>query len=251
MKRLLHFGGVILFTWGILFIVLPIPRITGFVIAPNGDWWAISVLGLAFMFCGIMLLMSGREEESALVSKSVKVYDSSKSKNKDHNTCYILQQNNGYRVTLGEFKREIAQLERDSQGKELVALLREEYLEPLKMIVNGGLTTETGIAWSFLEALGEHRQQLPQQYRLPPAEHQQIVTIFKDWDGTLTPQQSALLHKYGLSFEKGKTTNVIYFPYRKSQVRVSKTPSDKNAGSAVSHDIIHLIEHLRSRQSNN
>lgn len=244
MKRVLHFGGVVLFTWGAIIIAFSVPRFTGFAIAHDGAW-AISVLGLAFMFCGGMLLMSAREEENELV-KTLRLYDKSGGKRKDHDNCYVMEDEQGPH-TLGEFKVEIEKLRRDQDGEDLVGLLREEFTPSLKAAVQN--EAEAAIAWEFLAALGERRPK-ESEYQMSKTERREIITSFREWHGVPTTDQRQVLARYNLVYAKNDGPHPkIIFQGTGYSMAVAKTPSDSaHGGQNMAHAIIKLIENARNNK---
>lgn len=234
------------FCLSVILIISQIYSITGFSISEIIGRTSINPLGIIFFFIGILLFMAGRSEESNLEKQIAKVFDASDGKSKDNDATYTFVDPSGYRITLGEMKKQIDEFRQEKGGEEYVRIMREEYSPFLHQLTNKNDEDQREIAWSFLEALGEKRQNEEKNFGLTRDQEREIKESFRDYNGNLSSRQRGMLGKYGFNIEERKGGHKG-FRYRNSgfSVITSSSPSDWRTGRNLASDIIKVIEKAR------
>ena len=209
--------GLAFVIWGIFLAVNSYYGITGFFILEDAKLINGNIFNLAFIVVGILLMTLGREEKRKGLETRVRVYDESGGKNKDPDTFYRmtdpkLSLGQAGVVTLGEFKRQIAEFRRDAGGDELVNIVKEEYGPGLRDIAESDDEPRAQIAKEFLSVLGEEIEE--RDYHLTREEKREIRSVLKEISHGLDNRQKRVLAKYGLADEgksgRGEHPKLLY-----------------------------------------
>lgn len=245
-RNKLYLLSVLYFCFSILISMLQTYNITGFSISEIIGRTPINLLGIIFFFIAILLFMAGRDDEGFLEKKIAKVFDASDGKSKDYDAAYTFVDPSGYRITLGEMRKQINEFRREKGGDEYVRIMREEYSPILHDIIDNSNEAQRKVAWGFLEVLGEKRQNEERNFGLTRDQEREIKETFRDYNGTLSSRQRDILGKYGFNIE-GRKDNHKGFRYRNSgfSVIASSSPSDWRTGRNLASDIIKVIEKAR------
>ncbi len=231
------------FIFSILLSINEIYGITGLSIYGFLGNRPINLLGAIFFFIAILLFMAGREEQNGLEAR---VYDASKGKHKNHDDVYTFIDPSGNRITLGEMRKQVNEFLKDSDGKEYLRLMGEEYSPILHKILDEGDEEEDEIARSFLELLGEKREEEEENFRLNKEQRREIYGIFHEWAGSADSNQRQVLNKYNVYFDdSGKNHPKFRYANTGYMVSTSSTPSDVKTGLVLATQIVQLIEKAR------
>lgn|SRR3989338_9363444 len=242
----LYVLSIVYLSFSILLSLNQVVGITGFSTYDSSGLLEINILGIIFFFMAILLFMAGREDEGRLEKSLAKVYDASSGKSKDHDAVYTFVDPSGYRITLGEMKKQVHQFRQDNEGSELLKIMKEEYSPLLYKVVDNGEERDKEIAWCFLEVLGEKRSSEENDFCLKNEERREIYGIFHDWSGDVNPIQRKVLGRYNIYFDNsGKGHPKFRYSNTGHSVTTSSTPSDNRTGRNLATNIIHLIENAR------
>ena len=171
----LYVLSIAYFSFSILFSLNQVVGITGLSISNFAARYSINLLGAIFFFIAILLFMTGREEQNGLEAR---VYDASKGKHKNHDDVYTFIDPSCKRITLGEMRKQVNEFLKDYGGKELVEIMRQEYSPFLHKVLDESDEDNEEIAWSFLELLGEKREEEGIDFRLKKEERRDIFMLF-------------------------------------------------------------------------
>lgn len=238
MKKGLFIMGLIFFFVGVVFTLIYIFNITGYIVSDHLDFKNVPSYILFFFLAGVITISLGnRQQRESALEYNVRVYDSSNGKSREHDRFYVMEDEHG-RVSLGELKREISRIGSDP---ELMQILREEHSPGLIKIVQSH-SNGYEVARAFLDVLGIHINEGNERYQLSKEEVNEIKVAFKDWNGYPDSRQKKILNKYDLLYEKGTNHGYIKRKNGKGKVTMSNTPSDWRTGMNTTAEIIAFIE---------
>jgi len=224
---------------------------TGYSLFEGEEGVVGSVLWLWFFVAGVgvFLLMGSLE-------KRLIVYDTSGGKDTNKDRSYHINPleqgdvndlGDGKTISLGSFRRGVLKLADD---RELLDLVKQEYVAPLVRTYREGSAEEKKIAGAFLDVLGKRPNEEESSFTLKNDEKHAIKEAFRVWDGKFTAKQRSILRQYGVVSTMGGDGH-YHFAYKDCprSISVSHTPSSQRAGQYIGRDIQTLIEKGREWES--
>ncbi len=252
MWRSIFYGfGLAFVIWGI-FLLLGISfGITGFFILEEPKIINSYVFNIFFIVIGILLMTLGREGKRKGLEAEIEVYDESRGKGTNYDNSYRmtdpkLSLGQAGVVGLGEFKRQIAEFQREEGGDELVKIVKDEYGPRLREIALSADESRAHIAKEFLVVLGEKIDE--RDYHLTKEEKREIRMRFREFHTSPDRRQTEVIKKYGLEWDgshgHGAHPKLVYVETGNKLV-ISSTPSDYRSTLNFSGHLIRFINEQR------